>query len=114
MAVQLRSSGGFGVVAVYDLHIVQSNSAIEMEKRLIDALFADDVVAGNVRVAGIDAGCNWYDAAEAVDHLGDLLEAASEGKVGAGGGFDQGGQSKFMPVKALRGGSEWSNSRRQA
>ena len=48
-----------------------------METRLIHALLCDDVVAGDVRVAGIDAGADRNDAAQAANDFTDLLEAAA-------------------------------------
>ena len=77
MAVELRSSRRLGIVAMNNLHIVQSNGCIEMLQGLVDAFLADDVISGNVRVASIDASRDGHDAAQAIDNFGDLLEAAA-------------------------------------
>jgi hypothetical protein len=106
VAVEFRSAGGFGIVAVDYFYIVQADGGIEVLHGSIEALFADDVVAGDVSVAGVDAGCDWNNTAEAVDDFGDLLEAASERKLGACGVLDQNGKAGLGEVKALRGGSD--------
>src|SRR3979490_1134010 len=78
VAIQFRAAGGFGVIAVPDFDIVQADGGVEMRQRLVEAFFADDVVSGNVGVAGIDARGNGGDTAEAGEDLGDLPKAGPE------------------------------------
>ena len=82
MAVELRSSGSLGVVAMDDFHMVQANRPIEMLQGLVDALLADDVIAGDVRVAGINACGNGNNGTEAGDDFGRVLLNSTFGIVG--------------------------------
>ena len=85
-----------------------------MLQGLVDTLFGDDVVSGDVSVAGVDAGSDGNDAAETVDDFGDLFEAASERKFRAGGVFDEDGESSLREVQALRGGGDGGGGLKQA
>src|SRR6202046_1433314 len=114
MAVELRSARGLGVVAMDDFHMVQANGRIEMLQGLVDALGADDVIASNVRVAGINACGNGDDATEAADDFGDLFEATSEREFGTGGIFDEDGQTRAREVETLRGSRNGSGGLQQA
>ena len=114
MAVELRSSRSLGVVAMDDFHMVQSNGRIEMLQGLLDALFADEVIAGDVGVAGINAGGNGDDATEAADDFGDLLEATSEREFGTGGILDEDGQTRSREVETLGGSRNGSGGLQQA
>ena len=91
MTIQLRSARGFRVVAVPDLNGIQSKGGIEMLQSLVNALLADNVVSGNVRVTSIDAGADRNDSAQALQHLRDLLEASAEREFRAGRVLDQNG-----------------------
>ena len=106
VAVEFGSAGSFGVIAMDYFYIVQADGSVEMLQSLVNALFADDVVAGDVSVAGVDARGDGNDAAEAVDDFGNLLEAAAEREFGAGGVFDEDGKAGLGEVKALRGGGD--------
>jgi len=114
MAIEFRSASGFGVVAVNHSNVIQANRRVEMEKRLRDAFWRDDVIACNVSVEGVDAGSNGDDAAQAADDFGDLLEAASQRKLGARGVFNQDGEGAFREVEILGHGGDGSGSLQQA
>ena len=58
VTIEFRAARRFRVIAVPDLHLIQTDGRIEMLQRLVKAFLADDVVSGNVRVAGIDAGAD--------------------------------------------------------
>ena len=106
MAVKLRSAGCLGVITVDDFYVVQSDGCVQLLEGLVDALFRDNVVSGNVGVTGIDAGGDGHDAAKAVDDFGDLLEAASEGVFGTRSIFDKDGESGGCEVEIPGGGGD--------
>src|SRR5580704_12186847 len=114
MAVELRSSRSLGVVAMDDFHMVQANGRIEMLQGLVETRFADDVVAGNMRVAGINACGYRDDATEAADDFGDLLEASSEREFGTGGILDEDGQARAREIETLGGSRNGSGGLQQA
>src|SRR5260370_11678679 len=55
MAIELRSARGFGVVAVPDGDVLQAHGGVKLRQRLVQTCFADDVIAGDVGIAGINA-----------------------------------------------------------
>jgi hypothetical protein len=114
MAVEFGSAGGLGVVAMNYLYIIQADGGVEVLQGLINALFADDIVSGNVSVAGIDAGGDRNDATEAVDDFGNLLEAASKGEFGAGSVLDQDREPGLREVEIFGGGSDGGGGLQQA
>src|SRR5882672_2715997 len=60
--IEPRSSRSFRVIAVPDLHALEADRRIEMLQGLIEAFLADDVAAGNMSVAGVDAGPDGNDS----------------------------------------------------
>src|SRR5271157_2034507 len=114
VAVELRSASGLGVVTVDDSHVVQANGCVEMLQRFVDTFFSNNVVSGDVRVTGVDAGGDGDNAAETVDNVGDLLEAAPEGEFGAGGIFNKDSESGFCDVQALSGGGDGGSRLQQS
>ena len=80
MAVEFRSARGLRIVAVYDLYMIQSDRRVELLQGRVNSLFADDIVSGDVRVAGIDAGADGNVSAQVLDNLGNLLKASTEGE----------------------------------
>jgi len=114
VTVELRSTGSFGVVAVDNPDVVQSDRRVEMQERLVDAFFGNNIVSGDVGVTGIDAGCDRYHTAKAVDDFSNLLEAASKGEFSAGGIFDQDGEACFCKIEALGGGGDRGGGLQQA
>src|SRR5580704_14396639 len=114
MAVELRSPRSLGVIAMDDFHMVQANGRIEMLQGLVETLLADDVIAGNVRVAGIDAGGDGDDATEAADNFVVLVEATTEREFGTGGILDEDGQTRSREVETLGGSRNGSGGLQQA
>src|ERR1700722_20814468 len=114
MAVELRSSRSLGVVAMDDFHMVQANGRIEMLQGLLDALFADEVIAGDVGVAGINAGGNGDDATEGAYDFADFLDAPSEREFGPGGILDEDRQTRSHEVEPLGGSRNGSGGSQQA
>ena len=106
VAIEFGSAGSFGIIAMNYFYIVQADSSVELLQSLINAPFADNVVSGDVSVAGVDARGYWNNTAEAVDDFGNLLKAATEREFGAGGVFDEDGKAGLDEVKALRGGGD--------
>src|SRR5579864_4122066 len=92
VAVELRSAGGSRVIAVPDFYAVETDGCIEMLQRLIETFFADYVVSGNMRVAGIDASADGDDSLQPLENFCDLFETAAEREFGAGCVLDPDGQ----------------------
>ena len=104
MAVELRSTSSLGVIAMpRPSHFSTRWSHPVAAVWLIQAFFADDVVACDVGVAGIDARGDGNDAAQPIDNFGDLLEAAAERKFSSGRVLDQDGQPAVGEIQPLGG-----------
>src|ERR1017187_9492245 len=56
VAIQVRAALGLGVVAMPHVHVAQSDGAFQLIEGSVVAVLADEVVSGDVRVAGVDAG----------------------------------------------------------
>src|SRR6202790_112494 len=102
MAVQLRSARGFGVIAVPNLHVVQSNRRIEMPQSRVETFFADNVVSSDMRVTGIDASSNGNDSAQPLQHFRNLLKASAKRELRTGSVLDQNGQAALGQIKPFR------------
>ena len=105
VTVEFRSARSFRVIAVPDLHVIQADRGIEMLQSFIESSLADDVVSGNVRVAGIDARANRNHSAQALQNLRHLLEAAAQREFRAGRVLDQDRESALGEIQSLRRGS---------
>ena len=92
MPVELRSPLSLGVVAVPDVNIFQPHRAVELIDGVGESCFADDVVARNVRVTGIDASAGRHEVRQQVQQLGNLLEVSSEREFRSGGVLDENAQ----------------------
>src|ERR1035437_5342327 len=77
-----------------------------MLQGLVEALVADYVVSGNVSVAGIDAGADWNESAQAIQKFRNLFEAAAERELRSGGVLDQDGQTALGQVEPFGGGGD--------
>ena len=106
MPVEFRSARGFRVIAMPDGNILQADRLIQMSERGAHPSFADDVVSGNVDMAGVDAGSDWNDAAQAIKHFGNLLETASQGELCTSGIFNQNGEAALRQIQSLSGGRD--------
>src|SRR5579862_2099045 len=104
VAVELGAAIALGIVAVPHVDVLQADGLIEVPHRLAHALGVDDVVAGDVRVAGVDTGPDGNDRAQQFEHLRNLLEAAAERVLCAGGVFDENGQVGGGQIQTLAGG----------
>jgi hypothetical protein len=104
MTIEFRSANRFGVVAMPDAHVLQSDGFIEVRQRLLDTFGRHDVVAGDVGVASVDAGSDRHEAAEAIEDFGYLFEAPAERIFGAGSIFDEDGEIAFSEIETLAGG----------
>jgi hypothetical protein len=101
MPVQLRSARGLGVVAMPDVNILQADGAIELIERVGKSFVADNVIACDVRVAGIDASSRGHELRQQVQQLGDLLEVAAEGKLRASSVLDEHAQVARRQVQTF-------------
>ena len=89
VAVEAGSAGRFGVVHVPDADLGEADGAIDKRDGFLVAGVGDDVVSGDVAVAGVEAGADGDDRAEALQQFSDLFEAASQGELGSGGVLDE-------------------------
>ena len=91
----LEPRAAFRVVAVPDLDPFQPDGLVQLLQRLVNASFADDVISGDVGMAGINAGGSGNNPVQTIEHFSDLFEAAAERELGPGGILDENGQSAF-------------------
>jgi len=89
MAVELGTECGLGIVAVPDLDGVEADGCANLLHGVGIASLGDDVVSGDVDVAGVEADGDGGVGAEAFHQLGDLLQLATEGELRSGGVLDE-------------------------
>ena len=106
MAVELRAALGFGVVHVPDADGFKTDRCSNLADGFFVALGGDQVVAGYVGVAGIEADVNRSGGAETVDKLGYLLEAAAERELGTGCVLDQDVEAGRLPRETVDGAGD--------
>src|SRR5277367_126957 len=78
-----------------------TNRRFDLTRSFDIAFFADDVVSGDMRVAGVQASAHGCDITQAMDELGDLLKAASEGEFSSGSILDQDLEIADLGVKSM-------------
>ena len=93
VTVETGGALGFGVVAMPDGNVAETDGGIEVVHRLPVSGEADEVVSGDVGVAGVDAGGDGHERTEEGEQLGNLLEAAAKRILGAGGVLNQDGEA---------------------
>ena len=113
MTIEFGAARRLGIVAMPDANILQTDRGIELGKRFLHSVNADNLVAGNVHVAGIDAGADRNDIAQQVQDFRDLFKTAAQRVLEAGGVFDEHGQSTFGEIKASAGNRNRSCDSRQ-
>jgi hypothetical protein len=101
----LEPSGSLGVVAVPDADGVKPNGCADELDGGGVAFVGDQVITGHVRVACIQADGNGGTDLEECHQFGDLLEAAAERELGAGGVFDEDGDLT-VAVQAIDGAGD--------
>ena len=106
MAIEMGTAGGLRVVHVPDADIGEPDRAINEGESGFVAVVRDEVVAGDVAMASIEAGADGDHGAEAVEELGDLLEAAAEGELGAGSVFDEDAEVTGVERDAMEGAGD--------
>src|SRR5438270_8611686 len=79
MAIELRCSRGFGIVAMPNWDVPQPDSVLQICHRVLVAVGRNDVVPGNMRMAGIDTGGDREHRAQTLHQLRNLLEGATQG-----------------------------------
>ncbi len=78
VAIQLRTASSFRVIAVPDAHGVEPHGGSDLVHSLLVPLGSDEVVAGNVGMAGIEADADRGVSAQQSHQLGYLLKTAAE------------------------------------
>ncbi len=89
VAVEAGGEGGLGVVAVPDADGGEADGCADELHGLDVAVVGDDVVAGDVDVAGVEADGDGGAGLEGFDEFGDLFKLAAERELGSGGIFDE-------------------------
>ena len=56
VAIEFGAAGGFGIIAMPDAHVGKADGRVKLAHGFGVTLFADNVIAAYVSVAGIDAG----------------------------------------------------------
>src|SRR4051812_12134787 len=54
MTIKLGAAISFGIIAMPDRHVLYADGFVQLFERVREAGFADNVIAGDVSVAGID------------------------------------------------------------
>jgi len=102
--VQLRSARGLCVIAMPHPDILQTDGSVELGQCFAKTLLGNNVISGNMRVAGVDASAHRNMPVQVLNDFRDLLEAAAQRELGPGGVFNQYGQSTFCEIKSLARG----------
>src|SRR4051812_37119496 len=102
MAIKLRSTSGLGVIAMPHLDLAYPDVRVQKLQIVKQPFLADDIVPGNMGVAGIDASRNWNYPLKPLKDFRDLLKAPPERELGSGGVLDQNRQSSLCQVECLR------------
>src|SRR5205807_5100721 len=89
VAVELGAACGLGVVAVPHANILEPDSRVQMLQSFLHSGRTHDIVAGNVHVAGVDAGGDWHHIAQQFEQFSDLLKASAERVLSSRGVLDQ-------------------------
>ena len=82
---------------------IEADRGFDLNHGVFVAVGGDDVVAGDMGVAGIETDRHRRVGAQKPHEFGDLVEAAAERKLGAGGVFDEDGEAGALPGKAVEG-----------
>src|SRR5205085_8750932 len=98
MAVKLGTARRFGVIAVPDRDIFETDGQVQVAQGLLHAFLTDNVVAGHVYVTGVNAGGHWDDAMQPVYEFGDLFEVAAQRELRSSGALDEHGQAALGPI----------------
>jgi len=106
MAVEFGAAGGLGVVHVPDADGFKADSGRSLAHGFLVALGRDQIVTGDVGVAGVQADAHGRAGLEPLNQLGDLLEAAAEGELRAGGVFNEDVEWSSLPLEAIDGTSD--------
>ena len=103
VAIELGTARGFGIVAVPDTDSFEGDGRSNLLHRFGVAFGGDQVVAGNVGVAGVEADGDGRMVLEARDKFGDLLEAAAQRELRAGCVLNQDMEASSLPRQAVDG-----------
>ena len=97
-----------------DAHRVEADRGLDLDHGAFVAFLGDDVVAGHVGVAGVEAHGYRRMPAQEPDQLGHLVEAAAQGTLGAGGVLDEEGEAGALPGKPVHGALDGFGGKAQA
>src|SRR5919108_3892385 len=84
VAVELRTARRLGVIAMPHANILESHGRVQVGESSLHSRRAHEVVAGNMNMAGVDAGSYGHHVAQKLEQFGNLLKAAAQGIFGAG------------------------------
>src|ERR1019366_1846396 len=102
VAIELRAALGLGVVAMPHVHVAQSDGALQLIERVVVSTSADDVVPGDVSVAGVDAGPARHEVAQQVQQLCNLLEVTAQRELRSCGVLNQDAQVAGGQIESIR------------
>jgi len=78
VAVELRATFRLGIVAVPHPNLLQPDSCVQMGQGQAHPLGTHDVITRDMDVASVNAGGDGYNAAQAIEQFGHLLESAAQ------------------------------------
>ncbi len=106
MTVEFGSARSLGIIAVNNSDVIQTDGGVKLLQSFVDACFGGDVIAGNMRVAGIDARGRGDNVAQMIEDFGDLFETRAQRILGSGSVFDEDGEPGLGEVQTLRRGCD--------
>src|SRR4051812_41085866 len=98
MTIEFGSPRSFGVVAVPHGYVLQSDCCVQLPHALFIPFRRNDVVSGDMRVAGVNASGNRNHAAQAIQEFRHLLEGAAQRIFRAGGVLDRDLESTLWKI----------------
>ena len=78
VTIQPRSALGLSVITMPHANVFQTHRFRKMLQRELAAFVTDDVISGNVSVAGIDARAHGHGVAKKLQQLRNLLKSAAQ------------------------------------
>src|SRR5215469_3256236 len=100
MPVEFGATRGLGVVTVPHGNVLETDRRVEFVQRFPESILGNDVVSGNVGMAGVDAGGDGNVMPEVRQDLGDLFEAAAERKLRARSVLDEDGETTPFEIQS--------------
>ena len=114
MAVEFGAARGLGVVHVPDADSFEADGCGGLFDGLLIALGGDQIVTGDMGVAGVETDGDRGRRLEPGDEFGYLLEAAAERELRSGSVFNEDVEGSLLPGQAVDGFGDGFGSQLEA